>query len=241
MCLEQWLEKLGIGASWFGALATLLGALATLCAVGVALFKEGLVRWMRKPKFDVRSEPHPPDWHIGLTQYYRPNTQILEAQDNCYYLRLWIYNRGKSPATNVQVFASKLWRRENGSEKYVKEDHFLPMNLTWAHTNKEIFRDRIAPKMGRHCDLGHIANPRLKPIHKETLPDLPEDKTVLCLSLEVTPFTRIDLLKPGNYKLELLIAGDNASPKKKVVKIMHSGNWFEKEEDMFRERIIKIE
>jgi hypothetical protein len=87
--------------------------------------------------------------------------------------------------------------------------------------------------MGHHCDLGHIADPRLKHIHNEIRPDVPQDKTVFFLDLEVAPFTLIHLLQPGKYKLKLIIAADNCGPIKKALKIMHSGNWFDDEKDMF--------
>lgn len=228
MCLE----KLDITKT---ELAVWVGVVLTFLAVLVALLKEELQRLWRRPVLDVSVKTQPPDCHIGKTIYSDPKTGSVLGEGNCYYLRLWVHNKGNLPATNVQVFASRLFF-EAVSKKFIPVDNFLPMNLRWAHT-KEIFRDRIAPKMGRHCDLGHIADPRLKHIHKETKSDVPDDKTVLFLDLEVSPFTLIHLLQPGNYKLELIIAADNRSPVKKVVKIMHAGNWFEDEKEMFEKGV----
>jgi len=212
-------------------LATWLGAALTFLAVLVALLKEELQRLWRRPSLDVSLKTEPPDCHKSKTVYSDPKTGSQLEEGDCYYIRLWVHNKGNLPATNIQVFASNLFK-ETAPNKFIPVDNFLPMNLRWAHT-REIFRDRIAPKMGRHCDLGHIADPRLKHIHKETKPGLPEDKTALFLDLEVWPYTYVHLLQPGSYKMDLIIAADNTSPVKRVVKIMHSGNWFEDEKEMF--------
>jgi len=227
MCLE----KLNMTKS---ELAVWVGAALTFLAILVALLKEELQRLWRRPVLNISVKTQPPDCHVGLTKYYDPKGSVL-AEANCYYLRLWVHNKGNSPATNVQVFATKLLM-EPTSKKTIEVENFLPMNLRWAHT-KEIFRDRIAPKMGRHCDLGHVADPRLKHIHNEIRPDVPKDKTVLFIDLEVAPFTLFHLLPPGNYELKLIIAADNCRPIKKVLKIMHSGNWFDDEKTMFEKGI----
>lgn len=216
-------------------LAVWVGSALTFLAILVALFKEELQRFFRRPVLDVSVKIQPPDCHISWTTYHDPKTETVLAGGHCYYLRLWVHNKGNLTATNVQVFAAKLLR-ETVSKKLIEVGNFLPMNLKWAHT-KEIFRGRIAPKMGRHCDLGHIADPRLKHIHKETRPDVPDDKTVLFLDLEVSPNTLIHLLQPGNYDLELIIAADNTPPVNKVVKIMHSGDWFDDEKEMFKKGV----
>ena len=48
------------------------------------------------------------------------------------------------------------------------------------------------------------------------------------------------MLKPGIYKLELIIAGDNASPIKVELTIIHAGNWFDTENDMFNEENVRL-
>jgi hypothetical protein len=77
----------------------------------------------------------------------------------------------------------------------------------------------------------------LKDMHKETRPDVPDDKTVLFLDIEVLPFSLIHLLRPGDYKLELIVAADNMSPVKKVVEIVHGGNWFDDEKEMLEKGV----
>jgi hypothetical protein len=208
---------------------TALAAVGTFGAVFVALFKEELLRRWRKPNLVVSIKNHPPDCHMGLTA----------GGYNCYYFRLWVRNHGNVSATNVQLFASEL-SYETDLKQYVPIDNFLPMNLTWAHT-MEIFRSRIAPEMGRHCDLGHIADPSFQKIHGEARTDVPADRTIMSLALEQLPFNKIHLLRPGNYRLQLIVVADNAAPIKKVIEINHAGYWLNNEKEMFDERNIRIE
>jgi hypothetical protein len=214
----------------------------TFLAVGVALFKEELQRLWRRPKLEVSVKTMPPDCNISKTTYTYSDPQtgaIRIDEGNCYYLRFLVHNYGNVPATNVQVYASKLLYEVNPNT-FNRVNTFISMNFKWSHTS-EIFRERIAPKMNRHCDLGHISDPQLTHIHHETLPDLPNNTTVLFLSLEVQPYTLIHMLKPGNYKLELLIAGDNVPPIKRIMNINHTGKWFDKEINMFSDEGIKLE
>jgi hypothetical protein len=60
----------------------------------------------------------------------------------------------------------------------------------------------------------------------------------LCLELEVRPLTLIHLLQPGEYKLELIVAADNVKPKRKIVSIELTGDWFETENEMFEKGVV---
>jgi hypothetical protein len=108
-------------------LAVWIGSALTFLAILVALLKEELQRLWRRPVLDVSVKTQPPDCHIGLTEYYDSKGSLL-AEANCYYLRLWVHNKGNSPATNVQVFATKL-SVEPTSKKAIEVENFLPMNL----------------------------------------------------------------------------------------------------------------
>jgi hypothetical protein len=218
----EWIQLAGVGV--------------TLLAVLVALFKDEIWRILRKPNLDITLKNQSPDCHISGTTWKEEGTGRQLSVGNWYYLRLWVCNKGKSPATNVQVFASKLLKA-TAPNNFIKIGDFLPMNLQWAHT-KEIFRGCIAPDMGRHCDLGHIADPKFKAVHKETKPTVSDDKTILCLELEVRPLTLIHLLQPGEYKLELIVAADNVKPKRKIVSIGLTGDWFETENEMFEKGVV---
>ena len=207
------------------------GVIVTLFAVLVALFKEKLWQWWNKPELGVRLNCKPPDCHICRTTLNDNLNRVQHDVGNWFYLRLWVSNKGKSAAENVQVLASRLLRA-TAPNNYIPQNDFLPLNLVWAHSN-EIFRARIPGGMGRHCDLGHIADPKFKSMHRETKPGVPEEKTILCFALEAHPLTLVHLEPPGDYKLELIVAADNAEPIKKTVRIELTGDWFETEKEMF--------
>jgi len=218
-------------------LAAWVGAAATLLAVVIALFKEEIVRLWRRPKLTARVLLAAPDCHLTEIVYtvYAPAFTVKSSP--CYYFRIWIENEGRQRATQVQVFASKLERRQaDGSYRQVAG--FLPMNLRWAHGQTkeggpEIFADGISPKMGKHCDLGHIVDPKDRKDLGQDLQGVPPNQTVLGLDLEVQPNTLSHLLQPGVYHLTVRIAASNANPVTKVIELNHTGDWFPGEQRMF--------
>jgi hypothetical protein len=100
--IPQWLQQ--------GTLPQWLAAFGTLAAVLVALFKDELFRYFRRPKLSVRIEPRPPDCLLSSINVSENNAVVWTG--DCYWLRLWINNDGSSRAEQVQIFASKLWKRD---------------------------------------------------------------------------------------------------------------------------------
>jgi len=218
-----------------GTLAQWAGATATFFAVLVALFKDEYLRWRRKPKLCLSVSLAPPDCHKTTLTYVVQKTAPTYETVDCYYLRLWVENAGKTRAERVQVFVAKLSRRSaDGSFKNV--DQFLPMNLRWSHAGSkapEIFAEGISPEMGRHCDLGHVVNPTVRM-------DLGDDSsaswltdTVLALDLEIQPNTRSHLVPPGVYQLTVRVAAANCPPRTHVLELTLTGKWFDDEPQMF--------
>ena len=93
------------------------------------------------------------------------------------------------------------------------------------------------PKMGRHCDLGHISDPARKAATGDEIPDVAAEKTIFHLELEIKPATGSHLLPPGYYRLELRVAAANARPITKTLEINHTGQWFIEEDKMFDEGV----
>ena len=88
-----------------GTLAQWAAASATLLAVLVALFKDEILRWWRKPRLTVSVALQPPDCHKTTLDYTVQRTTLIYGSAECYYLRLWIGNAGQTRAERVQVFA----------------------------------------------------------------------------------------------------------------------------------------
>jgi hypothetical protein len=155
------------------------------------------------------------------------------ARVPCYYLRIWVENLGRTTATDVHVFAAAL-RKKTAAGVYAVQDHFLPMNLKWAHSG-EVLAKSLAPHMGKHCDVAHVCKPG--PVQTEdgsgalTLaapPGLPPDKPQLTLELEVPPATMTHTWPQGEYELDLKIAAANAAPNGCRLRI-RLGEWCEDE------------
>jgi hypothetical protein len=226
----------------WGNIAQWAGATATSLAVLVALFREPFVRWWRRPILNVIGVMGPPHSH-KIAGEYTPQVVTLTSATSLpsvtiqtFHFRLWIENEGKTRAEQVQVFAASLSRRTvDGSFKI--DTHFLPMNLRWSHDN-QVYAQGISPKIGKHCDLGHIIEPSQKAQFKEDLPGVTAMDTVFALALEVQPQSLPHLLAPGTYRLELHIAAANSAPVTKTLEIVHSGNWFDDEEKMFQDGIV---
>jgi hypothetical protein len=220
-----------------GTLAQWAGATATLLAVLVALFKDEFLRWRRKPELRVSVALASPDCHKTTLNYVVQKTALTYGAAECYYLRIWVENVGKTRAERVQVFASKLSKRSaDGSFK--KVDNFLPMNLLWAHSQQgkggpEIFAEGISPQMGKHCDLGHIVDPKYRKDVGYDLPMLAAEETVLALDIEVKPNTLSHLVPPGVYRLALRVAAANCSPVDHTLEITITGKWFSDQAQMF--------
>jgi hypothetical protein len=209
-----------------GTLAQWAGAAATFLAVLVALFRESAVRWFRRPRLIATIRLAAPNC-VRTPMYVEAGDQILEI--DCYYFRLLVENQGRGRAELVQVYAGRLLRRNAGNE-FIPVDEFLPLNLRWAHSPL-IFAD-INPRMGRHCDLGHVVDPQSAHTVGDSLPNVPPGTPLLHLDLEVVPATRSHLLTPGTYRLQLQIAAANSRAVTTELEITLNG-WYENQEQMF--------
>jgi hypothetical protein len=220
---------------YIGTLAQWAGATATFLAVLVALFKDEFLRWRRQPKLRLSASLAPPDCHKTTLTYVIQKTAPTYRAADCYYLRLWVENAGKTRAERVQVFVAKLSRR-SAAGSFKEVDQFLPMNLRWSHAGPkapEIFAEGISPQMGRHCDLGHVVDPSLRKEVGDDLPTLADNETVLALDLEIQPNTRSHLVPPGVYRLTLRVAAANCPPRTHVLELTLTGKWFADEPRMF--------
>jgi len=212
------------------------GSIATLFAVLVALFKEEIVRIWRHPKLELRITLAAPDCHKTEIRSVDSTGATLERAD-CYYFCLWVQNRGNERAEKVQVFLSKLYR-QHADGAFVEDRTFLPMNLRWSHSqssplNPEVFAEGISPKMGKHCDLGHIIDPTKQPSFGVSRPNVDAGKTILILDVEVPLSLNTHLLPPAVYRIEIKLAAANADPKTKIIEINHTGVWYSEERKMF--------
>ena len=219
--------------------ATVAIAVGTFLAVIVALFRDDITAIWRKPKIEASIKLAAPDCHLTRLIGYDA-TGTVRAKTPCYYLRLWIENTGRIRAEEVQVFFSKLERKQ-ANDQFREDRDFLPMNLKWSHAGpgKPLIFVSLNPKMGRHCDFGHIVDPANDADFlpsKEVFANKPDKgQTIISLDLEIEPATYSHLIPPGTYRVTLMIGGANFKPVTRQLEVVHTGEWYPDEEHMFRD------
>ncbi|MBI2849216.1 MAG: hypothetical protein HYX88_03700 [Chloroflexi bacterium] len=225
-----------VDPQWLTAYGTIILAFGTAALAVVAVFQHQIRGWLTRPDLTLSITVSPPDCHKTLLFWQQAvgtlvslDTRVAEA----YYFRLRIGNEGKTSARNVEVFGESLkLSRLDGTLETV--DRFLPMNFLWANT-KEVYFPSIAPKMWKHCDLGHIVDPKeRREMPGEDDPNLPlqPGQSVFSLELMVKPHTLSHLIPPGSYQLTVVAAAANADPVRKVIELGIPGTWHEDEADM---------
>lgn len=218
-----------------GSAAQWVSAAVTFLAVAAALFKEDIVKHWRRPRLVAKLKLEPPDCHKVPATLVNQETHRTIGTIDAYYFRIWIENTGSVRAENAQVFAAEL-RRKNVAGSFQREGSFLPMNLKWAHTGK-VFADGIAPRMGMHCDLGHIFDPaRLQALRPGG-----DGLARFILDTEVVPNSLSNEIAPGVYQLDLRIAASNAPPLEISYEINFTGKWFAEEREMLLDGVGIIE
>jgi len=218
------------------SLAQWVSGIATSLAVLVALFKDEALRYYRQPKLAVRLKPEPPDCLlVPNAVVFDINTRTVLWSGRIYYLRLWIENVGIGRAEQVQVFASKLFRK-GANDRFAPVAEFEPMNLRWANSrdpnNPEIFAPGISRNFGKHCDLCSISDPANPTDHHGYV-----GQCVGTLQLEVAPSGDRNRLPPAEYVVEIRIGAANANPVTVHVQINIKGPWSPDQETMFRDHL----
>jgi hypothetical protein len=197
----------------------------TMLAVLVALFGAELWRWIRRPKLLVRLLQGPPDCHRTAFSRINQTTGVREVIRLVHYYRLWVENTGKDAARHVQVCAAALDVVREGQLLPVLD--FLPMSLRWSYATlpdgrPEIFVEWLASGMGKHCDVGHVVDPR--PDGAMAAPFI--------LDTEIEPNTLMNHLPAETYRLTLRIGAANCRPITRILEIRHTGFWVDDNGEM---------
>lgn len=214
----------GIG-SW-------LMVIGTLVLAAVAVWQDTIRGWLYRPRFRISSSTEPPD--CAAVPFTRADGSFIA---HSVYLGLWVENVGSATATNAEVYASGLQRRRaDGAWERVAV--FPPMNLKWAHLNSMYFPS-IAPGMGKHCNIGHIVDPACRHLLNEDAPrlNLTDQQTSLAFEVFAVPNHKGHIVGPGEYRLELLIAAENARPLRRTIEVSLEGKWYPDETQMLRDGV----
>lgn len=182
----------------------------------VGFFQEEIRGYWRRPKLRVEVRE-------GGGGHLLPVGDDPERTSTLWF-RLWVKNEGIVRADRAHVYVAQLLREVEGELKRV--DSFLPMCLRWSHSgpSSHAYWD-IPADMGRHCDLGCLIEPS-KARHPDPVAEARRDgKAVFILQTEVFPTNHCEMLIPGRYVLDVLIAADNAAPGTYRVELWFDGTW----------------
>jgi hypothetical protein len=213
-------------AQWFGAVGT-------IAAVIVALFKDRIIAWRQRPILVATCTKEIP-WTVRtpiIAQGYASGKGNVTWTGEGYYVRVKVENAGRSRAEKVQVSAQKLTKL-GADNKFVDISTILPLNLKWSNVGTAIL-DGISPKMSSFCDVVALCDPS-NPLQRRPANALPT-VTIGQLQLEVDPFTDGHLLTPGTYRLFLRIAAANVEPIDMVIEFTHTGAWIPDDATMRRD------
>ncbi len=212
-------------AQWFGAVATFL-------AVIVALFKDSIREWRRRPKLVVSCDNLPP-WTVRTPFFQRDQTDNLVWTGDSYWVRVKVENKGRTRAKKLQVSLSKLCYKPDVDGNFSEDSrqHF-PLNLMWTHIHLPIL-DGISPYMPAFCDIIALCDPA-NPVWPK-LANTSSNTTVGSLQLEVPLPPEFHTIRPGSWKLTLRIGAANAKPIEKTLLFSHTGEWRQNDQDMRRE------
>ena len=160
------------------------------------------------------------------------NDDPVNASFAGYYCRLRIANHGTAVADGVEVQMLEL-RKRDGTNAMVIDPVFLPLDLRWSFDQEQ--RPRLLPGVHRFCDLVHVDDPaatggRLMLVfHSSMYPAHPNE-------LRVGEWPT--LKPPGDYELDIGVAGVNAKTVRHTISIKLSETWFDDEAEMFTKGLV---
>jgi hypothetical protein len=185
----------------------MLGILVAL-VIGIAgIFQDWIRSLFFKPKLNASIELNSP-WCL-FTPSQTGGKNHVE-----YYMRFLIKNNGKYKMENVEVVANAVLIK-NQSGTFDKFDSFTPLNLHWSHPKPnevKITVDVIHQDMFKFCDFGYIAESQYLGASGWSQHILDGDLIRFHMDTEVEPYTRSNVLGPGEYEIEIIFSASNLNP-----------------------------
>ncbi len=202
-------------------------AIIVALVLGTGIIQDKVRRWRYKPKLKVTCTPSPPDCHKTSITDKKTGEFICD----CYYLRLNIENIGNTSMDEVEVKMLSVSKKIG--DHYEMQNSFLPMNLKWSHTG-DVIASKIQTGLFKHLDLGNVRKHFDQlPIEKKQV----KSEIALFCDLEVIPNTGSHIILHGDYKIKLVIAGNNLKPQYKEYNLVLMDKWTEDEAAMLSKNI----
>jgi hypothetical protein len=218
-----------------------------IVALSVPYFTKYLERHVFTPKLDILFKLEPPFCH--LTSWRIISVNGNPVSEPVYYFRFLVRNAGKSRARGCEVVLNGLWIHKDGQKKKIQ--NFSPINLQWTAgvvgQAPPQYIDINPENRGYFCNIGHISSRRYQ-IEREKFIDAPGFPACTANhSRFMFDFLQVfnaqsNYLCPGiKYTLEIGVYSENSSYKNAFFDILWSGNWKDRQEDMFKPDTIDIQ
>jgi hypothetical protein len=230
-------------ASW---VAVGLGIFLVLVLLWLFYGKK-LLAWLRRPKLEVKMDMSPPDCVRKTLAMFDEVSQEFIGEADSYCVRFRVLNRGRIPATNIEVYCLRIMKDYGGGE-YERLEGCTPINLLWESDLAEdrVYYPSLYKGQGGTCRLGHVIRPRDKYWRPGTGPEylgVEPGATVFTMDSTLSGTKRPDsltyLVPPevnlpeGSYVLDLMVSADNARPEPVRIEVDLDGRWYSDAESMW--------
>ena len=208
--------------------------------LGIAgTFQDFIKSCIYRPILKISFQSEPPDAHKVPAR-----SREGEFLHYCYYFRLKVENTGNYKMEDVEIVAVEC-SKENAPGEYNKVFDFLPMNLSWSHYARpeNPYAMRLIPaSFFRHCSFGYVtksqdANLELYDKHEKGK----HHKVVFNLDAVSKPYSGEHILLPGDYKIKIVIAGENLKSEQKIVRLHVEDEWNDDAKIIFFKNILSME
>lgn len=199
----------------------IIGSVATLAAVIVALYKEEFMRWINSPDLEFSL--------IGNGLVANNDSQVGVTPDN-YECSIRITNKGTSIATGCKVFIHALKYNKNRNKERLKPDNKVKnkKQLFWTSANVDIPVDIPSDIM-----LFQILNPNK--IGTPQVGNATQNPKIVLNGCQLAK----DKSEKGMWEIEYYISMKSGNVCKFLLTIDWDGSWCDNEDDMLDK--VKIE
>jgi hypothetical protein len=240
---------LGGSYGWFanpsrGSLAEWFAGGATLLVAIVALYQDVIKAWLVGPTLVAVVHNRAPDCvSVPMDITVRTESGVVSVMDtvDSMFVRFRVENRNRTTAEDVQVYAGKLSRLDEGT--WVHVETFPPMNLCWSDMpTREIYYRAIGPFMSKHCDLLHITDPAGRESVEDVEPPVGVDPKLPLLEFELLskPNHGGHIVRPGTYRVDISIAAKNARSFQHVIEVEVGRRWSKRPEELVQIRTFPL-
>lgn len=206
----------------------LLGVLVALLLGIIGIFQDWIRACFKKPNLKISIKLEPPDCHKTSLYQAEVDRKICDT----YYFRFRIENDGNYYAENTEAMITEVYKK--GDDKYEKLTNFLPLNLVWSHYG-QLTIPKIQPKLFKHLDFGHILKSDTAYLQRFGVNS--NASIFFEFDVAVRPNTGSHILLPGDYKIKIVLAGNNLKPQEKTYRLILNDRWDDDEQKMLKENI----